>query len=191
MKTLLSLLLCSLLPAAQAGPGFFMNQQGVVATSSAPDNTPPVTSGLVFFAEADQESYGNGDAVDSITDLSGNGFNATQGTAASRPTFVTGVVNGRSAYRLDGVDDFAAFSRSGLDLFRNRTGYSVYVVSTTGTSSSAIKSLVYASANSSTGLLRAAVRWNTGAAAQRPTASVHPTIDSVFLMSKAFYKNTN
>jgi hypothetical protein len=39
------------------------------------------------------------------TDISGNGRNATQATAANQPAIVTGALNGRQVRRFDGVDD--------------------------------------------------------------------------------------
>src|SRR4051812_40492914 len=55
--------------------------------------------------KADSESYANNDAVGTVTDRSGNSRNATQATAAQKPTFKTGIQNGLPVYRFDGVDD--------------------------------------------------------------------------------------
>ena len=72
------------------------------------NTSPPIMTSLVFFAEAAQESYADNDPVPTITDLSGSGRSATQSTGAKQPTFKTNIVNGRSAYLFDGVDDEVA-----------------------------------------------------------------------------------
>lgn len=47
----------------------------------------------------------NGDPVITWGDLSGNGRDCTQATAAKRPTFQTNIQNGLPIVRFDGVDD--------------------------------------------------------------------------------------
>lgn len=47
----------------------------------------------------------NGDPVATWPDVSGNARHATQATAAKRPTWVTGVLNGKAVVRFDDVDD--------------------------------------------------------------------------------------
>lgn len=96
MRTLLSVFLCLALPV-YAGPPFF-GQQG--AAQSAP--VEPSVSGLVLSLTGDSLSAGS---VTTWNDASGNGYNCTQGTAASRPTATTGP-NGRMVVQFDGVDDF-------------------------------------------------------------------------------------
>lgn len=164
-----ALLLLWLLVIGQclAGPGFAMNQQGVVATSSTPNNTPPVTSGLVFFAEAGQESYSNGNSVPAINDLSGNGFNATQGTVAAQPIFITGAISGRSAYRFDGVNDACTFSGGGLDMFKNVASATIIVVATTATVAAGGRDIINSSTAVSTGSPRMAMSLNTTAGNMR------------------------
>lgn len=49
--------------------------------------------------------FNNGDAVTTFTDSSGNGYDAVQGTASKRPTYVTSAMNGRPALLFDGVND--------------------------------------------------------------------------------------
>lgn len=80
-----------------AGP-FFFGQQG--AAQSTP--VEPTISGLVLSLTGDSLSAGS---VTTWNDASGNGYNCTQGTAASRPTATTGP-NGRMVVQFDGVDDF-------------------------------------------------------------------------------------
>lgn len=56
------------------------------------------------------DDYGLADdaAIATATDLSGNGNDFTQGTADSRPTFKTNIVNGHGVARFDGTADHLA-----------------------------------------------------------------------------------
>jgi hypothetical protein len=104
MKLLLTLLLC--LPAL--GAGFFMNQQGLLATHSAPVVTPTpldLSVGCIQYLRTPPAG-----AIASWTDESGNGNDATQGTTAKRPTGIDAAYNGKSCARFDGVDDVLAHS---------------------------------------------------------------------------------
>jgi hypothetical protein len=47
----------------------------------------------------------DGDPVSTWSDLSGNGYHATQATAAKKPTYKVNIVNGLAVARLDAVDD--------------------------------------------------------------------------------------
>ena len=62
------------------------------------------------------------------SDLSGNGRDATQATAAKKPTYKTGILNGRPVVRFDGTDDYLDVP----DFAYTLTGLTVAVV-TTGT----------------------------------------------------------
>lgn len=69
------------------------------------------TANRQVWFDAQQESYNDNDAIGTLTDQSGNSNDATQGTAANKPTFKTGVVTGidsvsRDAYRFDGSNDY-------------------------------------------------------------------------------------
>jgi hypothetical protein len=111
MKTLLSLLLCSALPAL-AGPGFFMNQQGLQISSSPISSFSPTNYGtVIWWIDAALESYANGDAVGTMTDWSASGINATMAVSAGKPTFSTtaGPSSGK-CITFDGVDDIMALA---------------------------------------------------------------------------------
>lgn len=56
-----------------------------------------------------QSGLSNNDPVATPTD-GGTVSGTTQGTAASRPTYKTNIINGRPAFFLDGVDDFWTFA---------------------------------------------------------------------------------
>lgn len=63
----------------------------------------------------------DGDPVASWTDLSGNGLHATQGTGSKRPTYKTGILNGRPAVQFatdDGlaVTDSAVYKATAITL---------------------------------------------------------------------------
>lgn len=68
--------------------------------------TPASIPGLLLWLDANQiTGLNDGDAVATWTDASGNGYNATQGSASARPIYKTGILNSRPVVRWDGVDD--------------------------------------------------------------------------------------
>ena len=106
MKTLL-LIWSLVIGHCLAGP-FFFGQQGKVANSSTSSGYVPASYGAVavkWWIAARKESFADGDAVGTATDWSSSAVNATQSTAAKRPTFKSGIVNGNSVFRADGVND--------------------------------------------------------------------------------------
>ena len=87
-----------------AGPGFFMNQQGVVANQSSDPALPTVTSGtLISDYNPGLLSGAIGDAVSPLTDSVG-GFDLSQSTSSKRPTIQSGP-NGRKVIQFDKIDD--------------------------------------------------------------------------------------
>ena len=69
-------------------------------------------SGMFAWYDANQLSLSDNDDVSTWTDMSGNGFHATQSTADKKPHFKTNVVNGKPVVRFDGTDDCLAISGS-------------------------------------------------------------------------------
>lgn len=65
-----------------------------------------------FWASA--ESYVNGATVTQATDQSGNGWHATQATAANQPVFSTAAIGGQPGYVFDGVNDYLQTANFGL-----------------------------------------------------------------------------
>jgi len=72
----------------------------------------------------------NGAAVANWSDSSGNGFNASQGTASRRPTYVTGAINGMPAVHFNAASsNYLAFTRpvqndfTILCVFRSSQGF--------------------------------------------------------------------
>ena len=77
--------------------------------------TPASIPGLQLWLDASQiVGLNDGDAVATWTDLSGNGYNATQGTASARPTYQTAEQNSRAGVLADGVDDYLAVTNPTL-----------------------------------------------------------------------------
>lgn len=72
-----------------------------------PDFDPSDLAGLALWFDASTiAGHSDGDPVSTWPDASGNGRDATQGTAANRPTYRTGVQNGLPAVRFDGTNDY-------------------------------------------------------------------------------------
>jgi hypothetical protein len=78
----------------------------------------------------------SGGAVSQWDDKSGNGRNATQSTASSRPVYSTAGLNGRNVLTFDGSDDWVGLSAS---VFSNQLSFSWYAVA--ARTSSATQSL--------------------------------------------------
>lgn len=71
--------------------------------------TPASIPGLKLWLDASRiTGLVDGDPVATWNDLSGLGNHATQGTGSKRPTYKTGIQNGKPVVRFDGVDDFMA-----------------------------------------------------------------------------------
>lgn len=69
---------------------------------------PNAVAGLYAWYKADSLGLGDGAAVTSWADSSGNGLTLTQATGANQPIFHTAGVNGLPAVTFDGVNDFLA-----------------------------------------------------------------------------------
>lgn len=85
--------------------------------------TPTRVPGLVaWYRAADITGLVDGDPVATWNDSSGLGNHATQGTAAKRPTYKTGILNGKPVVRLatdDGlvVADSATYKTAAITMF--------------------------------------------------------------------------
>ena len=72
-----------------------------------PPDVPKSISGLTLWFAADKlTGFNDGDAVTTWPDLSGNGYDVTQGTSGSRPLYKTNIFKGKPALLFDGTDDF-------------------------------------------------------------------------------------
>lgn len=141
-------------------------------------NVPPVGS-VLFFCEASQEVYGDNAAVSQITDLSGNGYHATQADATKQPIFKTGIINGRSVYRFDGTNDGVPFSGAALGIFNNRSDWTMYAVAVTTTVALGTQTIFTCSTSAGSSLLRYTLSAN-GSTAGRQTATVRPSASGSF-----------
>lgn len=70
----------------------------------------------------------DGQPIGGVADRSSNAVHLSQGTAASRPLYKTGIINGRSVSRADGVDDYLQGTLSANPL----TALSIYGAFRTG-----------------------------------------------------------
>ncbi len=77
--------------------------------ATTPAATLP-TPDLAFRVRADAGVTLNGGAVSQWADQSGHQRHASQGTAASQPTWVPNALNGKPVVRFDGVNDFLNFT---------------------------------------------------------------------------------
>jgi hypothetical protein len=145
-----------------AGP-FFGGQQAALASPSEPSGWSPPTTALVYWLSARQETaFSDGDSVETPTDWSGAGHAPAQATSSRRPTYETGVVNGLPVFRFDGVDDRFDFSGGALDMAKNQSGLTVYiVVIPSSTTSAAQRNLVSISSGTSSTAQRVLVSFGT------------------------------
>lgn len=90
--------------------------------------TPKNISNLQLWLDASQLNLSNDTAVSSWTDNSGNGYNATQGTLANRPTFKTNILNGRPSLLFDGTDSLSIPSSTSNFKFLHSTDSSLFIV---------------------------------------------------------------
>jgi hypothetical protein len=68
--------------------------------------SPTSLSGLALYYDATKISgFSNNDPIGTLTDISSNAWQATQGTASKKPTYLTNIKNGQPVIRFDGVDD--------------------------------------------------------------------------------------
>lgn len=100
--------------------------------------TPDQLSGLRLWLKADAiTGLNDGDPVTTWSDSSGQANNATQATAAKKPTYKTGILSGKPVVRFDGVDDeltlgdLSAYFPSAATLFvvvilSSDAAYSIY-----------------------------------------------------------------
>lgn len=112
--------------SATNATGVTVDSEEVSITAVIP---PPPT--VVTWLKADAiTGLVNGAAVSAWTDSSGNGFNATQGTASRRPTYVTGAMNGLPVVRFNAASsNYLSFNRPVEDdftifcVFRSSQGF--------------------------------------------------------------------
>lgn len=77
---------------------------GVRPATSGSGPTLSYTTGLTLWFKADALVLNDGDAVTTWADSSGNGYDLSQSVAGEKPTYKTGILNGRPVVRFDGGD---------------------------------------------------------------------------------------
>lgn len=105
-------------------------KQAIDALGGATAFTPLSLPGLVAWYDADAiTGLSDTDPVTTWNDLSGNGWNLGQSTAAAKPLYRTGILNSKPVLRFDGTDDFMVNSDFNLGgqmtiivVYANRTG---------------------------------------------------------------------
>jgi hypothetical protein len=105
----------------------------VVATRPNTSNihrrfSPHDLGNLELWFAADHISASDADKIATWADSSGNGRDAAQATADSKPEFKTNIVNGLPVLRFDGTDDYMTISDFVFSVGVNPTGLSVFVV---------------------------------------------------------------
>ncbi len=117
------------------------------------------TTGLRFCFEALQEAGTDGSTLGTLTDQSGNGFHAAQGTAARQAVFRASGIGGKAAIEFDGVDDYYPFPTAALGMFQAVGGGTlVMVVTDTGSLTATVnRRPIFASRGSTSGAARIAV----------------------------------
>lgn len=91
-----------------------------------------VLRGLTGSFVADEVIGSQGDPVGAWPDGSGNGRNATQSTAAAKPTLQRAAYNGHNALRFDGVDDVLVVANTLLPFTNTVTLLAVFKLAGSG-----------------------------------------------------------
>ncbi len=97
---------------------------GPFATEAAVQ--PDAVANLTCWLDADAEAFSDNDPVGTWTDQSG-GLRHFTAAGAVRPTYKTGIVNGKAVIRFDGVDDDLD-SDKGLEQFTTVSAGTVFAV---------------------------------------------------------------
>ncbi len=91
---------------------------------SFPLFSPTQIAGLKLWLKADALVLNDADPVTTWADASASGNDATQTTAANKPTYRSNVVNGKPAVRFDGANDFLQFA----DVFSLLSAGEIFIV---------------------------------------------------------------
>lgn len=108
-----------------------VNQRRIVPRPAAGGYTCPPSdfSGLAAWWKADSLSLADGTAIDTWTDSSGNGKDATA-TLTARPVFKTNIFGSLPAVRFDGSNDFFSFTSIPLGNFGTNPVFTLIHVGT-------------------------------------------------------------
>ncbi len=108
---------------SRAAIGGVLGRGGAAAAGGLP------VAGAVLWLDASQiTGLSDGAAITTWPDMSGNGYNATQtGASTLKPTYKTGIANGKPIARFDGGDFLVLGVPVGIN-FAPTDGYSLFVV---------------------------------------------------------------
>ena len=96
--------------------------------------TPTNLPDLQLWLPADRINQANNTAVATWSDQSGNGYDATQGGSAARPTYIASGLNGLPVVRFDGTDDRLSIPSSTATFkFLHSDVSTVFIVAKAGT----------------------------------------------------------
>lgn len=134
---LIFLLLVSLAGTPDGNAQFFAGQQqALVNQGFNPADYGDPGSAKIWLAARKETAFSDGDSVSSATEWI-NGWDFTQGTGASQPTYQTGEVGSSPAFQFDSVNDYLNAPSAALGIFNNIGTATVMTVhrrtSTTGT----------------------------------------------------------
>lgn len=90
---------------------------------AAPPAFSPLSLAPHIWLDASQEAFANNGLIGTATDWSGNARHATQATAANKPTFKTGILNGHPVFAFDPTD-YLSFA----DVLSSLTEAEVFIV---------------------------------------------------------------
>jgi len=117
--------------------------RGGLAVSGGGGFSPKQFTDLLLWLDASSiAGLSDGDAVGTWSDLSGNGYHATEADAA-RPTYKTNVLNGKPVVRFDGANNFMQLLTSNAMPLNDNT-VTIFVVYQT---TSAARQMLFASSN--------------------------------------------
>lgn len=97
------------LPNGASASGVWSLREHAMFTAARrwPNDFPKTISGIkLWFAAHRLTGLNDGDAVGTWPDLSGNGYDVTQATAANKPLYKTNIFNGQPALLFDGTNDY-------------------------------------------------------------------------------------
>ena len=83
---------------------------------------------LQLWLDATRIAQADSTSVATWSDQSGNGYDATQGGSAARPTFIASGLNGLPVVRFDGTDDAMDLLSGSLGMLRNVAGATIFSV---------------------------------------------------------------
>ena len=97
---------------APGGQALTWWQPAVTSTAAGVNGgwTPASLPGLVFWLDAKAIGQSDGSAVSAWNDLSGNGYNFTQATAANQPTYNATGLNGNPTVTFNGITNYLSLA---------------------------------------------------------------------------------